>query len=161
RHVVVWIDDLQWAQEQTLHLLKWLVERGKRRPAGYLLVLSYRLDDADTQKALGPLRALDHLGLELAPLPPGDMAELLAKMELKVPAALAATIPGYPILVRFLDGRSGPVPGDPGGDLSARINAKLEALLPNDLQRRLVNVLSVSIGPVPLRVLSNNGVLAT
>ncbi|GAA1465186.1 helix-turn-helix transcriptional regulator [Microbacterium thalassium] len=82
-HVVIVIEDLQWADAATLALINTLVSALRGRHL--TMVLTYRTDDIDRAHPLRPViaeldrtRAVVHL--ELAPLTPAEVSEQVAQL---------------------------------------------------------------------------------
>lgn len=109
RHVVVVLEDLQWADAATMALLKTLAStlRGRR----LTIVATYRSDDIDRFHPLRPVLAeLDRtrsvVRVEVAPLTPDEVAEQVAQLagglDPRVVEALAERSGGIPFLVEEL-----------------------------------------------------------
>ncbi len=97
---VVVFEDVHWADEATLDLIKVLARRIARLPVA--LVLSYRNDDLDHEHplrlVLGDLPATHVTRLNLQPLSPGAVTELAARTG-RPPAGLHAATGGNPFYV--------------------------------------------------------------
>ncbi len=109
RHVVVVLEDLQWADASTMALLKTLAStlRGRR----LTIVATYRSDDIDRFHPLRPVLAeLDRtrsvLRVEVTPLSVDEVAEQVAQLaagvDPRVVEALAERSGGIPFLVEEL-----------------------------------------------------------
>ncbi|MDF2554865.1 MAG: helix-turn-helix transcriptional regulator [Microbacterium sp.] len=109
RHVVVVLEDLQWADAATMALLKTLAStlRGRR----LTIVATYRSDDIDRFHPLRPVLAeLDRtrsvVRVEVLPLSPEEVAEqvdqLASGLDPRVVEALAERSGGIPFLVEEL-----------------------------------------------------------
>ncbi|HEY9308845.1 MAG TPA: AAA family ATPase [Microbacterium sp.] len=109
RHVVVVLEDLQWADAATMALLKTLAStlRGRR----LTIVATYRSDDIDRFHPLRPVLAeLDRtrsvVRVEVAPLTPDEVAEQVAQLagglDPRLVEALAERSGGIPFLVEEL-----------------------------------------------------------
>ncbi|MFF2487506.1 AAA family ATPase [Microbacterium sp. NPDC058062] len=109
RHVVVVLEDLQWADAATMALLKTLAStlRGRR----LTIVATYRSDDIDRFHPLRPVLAeLDRtrsvVRVEVVPLTPDEVAEQVAQLasglDPRVIEALAERSGGIPFLVEEL-----------------------------------------------------------
>ena len=109
RHVVVVLEDLQWADAATMALLKTLAStlRGRR----LTIVATYRSDDIDRFHPLRPVLAeLDRtrsvVRVEVVPLTPDEVAEqvdqLAGGLDPRVVEALAERSGGIPFLVEEL-----------------------------------------------------------
>ncbi|WP_276572313.1 ATP-binding protein [Microbacterium trichothecenolyticum] len=109
RHVVVVLEDLQWADAATMALLKTLAStlRGRR----LTIVATYRSDDIDRFHPLRPVLAeLDRtrsvVRVEVTPLTPDEVAEQVAQLasglDPRVVEALAERSGGIPFLVEEL-----------------------------------------------------------
>lgn len=109
RHVVVVLEDLQWADAATMALLKTLAStlRGRR----LTIVATYRSDDIDRFHPLRPVLAeLDRtrsvVRVEVVPLTPEEVAEQVAQLapglDPRVVEALAERSGGIPFLVEEL-----------------------------------------------------------
>lgn len=160
--LVLEIDDLQWADADSLSLL-WKLLHGA--PPRLLLTLSLRpkeaAESADAARFLAAVRELPvgrAVSLELGPLDPGD-AEDLARQTLRsldLPDTLAAAIAvesgGVPF---FLEELAHSVTQHRGADLAAvRLDHALRErtrALPEG-ERALVEVLAVANNPIPRAV---------
>lgn len=108
RHVVVVIEDLQWADASTLALLKTLASTLRGRHL--TIVATYRSDDIDRFHPLKPVLAeLDRtrsiIRVEVGPLTGDEVAEQVAQLTAEGPrdiAALAERSGGIPFLVEEL-----------------------------------------------------------
>lgn len=108
RHVVVVIEDLQWADASTLVLLKTLASTLRGRHL--TIVATYRSDDIDRFHPLRPVLAeLDRtrtiVRVEIGPLTGEEVAEQVAQLTASGPrdtAALAERSGGIPFLVEEL-----------------------------------------------------------
>ncbi|WP_106816722.1 helix-turn-helix transcriptional regulator [Microbacterium timonense] len=109
RHLVVILEDLQWADAATMALLKTLAStlRGRR----LTLVATYRSDDIDRFHPLRPVLAeLDRtrsvVRVEVSPLTPDEVAEQVAQLapgfDPRMIEALAERSGGIPFLVEEL-----------------------------------------------------------
>ncbi|MDR7188911.1 DNA-binding CsgD family transcriptional regulator/tetratricopeptide (TPR) repeat protein [Microbacterium sp. BE35] len=109
RHVIVVLEDLQWADAATMALLKTLAStlRGRR----LTIVATYRSDDIDRFHPLRPVLAeLDRtrsvVRVEVTPLNPDEVAEQVAQLagglDPRVVEALAERSGGIPFLVEEL-----------------------------------------------------------
>ncbi|MFB7892915.1 AAA family ATPase [Microbacterium sp. NPDC056044] len=109
RHVIVVLEDLQWADAATMALLKTLAStlRGRR----LTIVATYRSDDIDRFHPLRPVLAeLDRtrsvVRVEVVPLTPDEVAEQVAQLanglDPRVVEALAERSGGIPFLVEEL-----------------------------------------------------------
>lgn len=109
RHVVVVLEDLQWADAATMALLKTLAStlRGRK----LTIVATYRSDDIDRFHPLRPVLAeLDRtrsvVRVEVTPLTPDEVAEQVAQLasgiDPRVVEALAERSGGIPFLVEEL-----------------------------------------------------------
>jgi serine/threonine protein kinase len=166
--IVVWLDDLQWAGDDTLDLLSWLMSGDGI--AGCTMVFTYRLDD-DARAHLRALRAaLDRpspcepreFDIALPPLDDAEISELLRRSAPRMTASAAALAQlardteGYPIFARMLAYHDASPPAQTiaaGGmqmRLDALINSTIEALSPE--QRALMDALCVAPAPIPLAV---------
>jgi DNA-binding CsgD family transcriptional regulator len=94
------IEDIHWADEATLDLVKFLARRIHRMPA--LLILTYRDDEIDSDHplrlVLGDLPARDVVRLQLPPLSE-DVVTALAKQAGRATEQLYATTGGNPFYV--------------------------------------------------------------
>jgi DNA-binding SARP family transcriptional activator len=97
---LIFVDDLQWADEASLHLFHFLALRLTERP--FLLIAAYRREDATETAGLASLlhdlrrAALPLTHLDLSPLPPDTIADLTAQRWSRLP-------PGYrPHVVELL-----------------------------------------------------------
>ncbi|WP_248148868.1 helix-turn-helix transcriptional regulator [Microbacterium aoyamense] len=117
RHVVIVIEDLQWADAATLGLLKTFATTLRGRHL--TIVATYRSDDIDRFHPLRPvLSELDRsravVRVEVAPLTPGEVAEQVSALagdgRRRVPRTdeLAARSGGIPFLVEELVDLEGP-----------------------------------------------------
>lgn len=109
RHIVVVLEDLQWADAATMALLKTLAStlRGRR----LTIVATYRSDDIDRFHPLRPVLAeLDRtrsvVRVEVTPLSPDEVAEqveqLTGRLDPRLVEALAERSGGIPFLVEEL-----------------------------------------------------------
>ncbi|WP_437960341.1 AAA family ATPase [Sorangium sp. So ce119] len=152
--VVLWIDDLQWGDLDSLALLRAILQ-GPEAPA-VLLVTSSRVEDAGSNPILGalahdpwPLDAARSFQIELGPLPPADSLALARRW---LPGADAIRLDmvvrdsrGSPFFVGEL-ARAGAHDG-PGSALDALVAQRLSAL--PELERRVLEVTSVAGRPLP------------
>ncbi|MBZ5710997.1 serine/threonine-protein kinase [Nannocystis pusilla] len=92
RRLVIWVDDLQWADPDSLALLSDLLERGVGDTAW---LLTYRQDDDEPAFRAGlcaaPLAPAQELELRLGPLDHGDVDRLLHDLGLPQGTADAET----------------------------------------------------------------------
>ncbi|HWO24605.1 MAG TPA: AAA family ATPase [Kofleriaceae bacterium] len=160
RPLVVWIDDLQWADADSLELLAWVMAPPEAPPL--LLVLTSRppreAGDGDSAAAaLARVRALPGLRLlELRPLPRDEavaLAEQLLAGDAARAAALADEAAGHPLfldaLVRHTAGRS--AAGAPLR-LSDALWARIAELDP--AARQLLALTAIAGWPLPSEILT-------
>ena len=170
RPVVLVIDDLQWADEATVDVLRFLLRRVSRTRS--LVVATYRADDLD---AFHPLRALagdvartpSATRLDLAPLSLGAVASLIGPRDLD-PARLHRLTRGNSFFVTEIVGYDGDeLPATvrdavlaraAGLDTAARDLADLIACAPGAIPEALLPALGVGIAS--LRTLDAAGLIA-
>ena len=157
RPLVLWIDDLQWAGDDTRALLSTLVDEGGI--PGCTVMVTYRDDDGPLLASVDAHRP--SLALALAPLEYDDITELVrreaptAASDAAALARLAVETGGYPIFARMLaysDGRH--TPRATVGDLRVRLDALINQTI-DELevdQRALLDALCMAPAPVPIRV---------
>ncbi len=167
RPLVVWIDDVQWGDVDSVALLE-EVMRGPRAPA-ILLVLTYRVEEAATSPflielnarwpaigeardvAVGPLAIADAEQMALARIGAAD------DVARRTALAVAREAEGCPLLVEELL-RSNRASGD-GGEATPPVRTLAEVLgerlarLPEST-RRLAEIVAVGGRPLPLGVLA-------
>lgn len=158
RPLVVHIDDVQWADLDSVRLLEALL-RPPEAPA-LLLVLSYR-SEAEGSAVLGELRGSEVLAgptartIDLPPLSADDARDLahslLEAVEPSVRSTQAETIAirsrGSPFFIVRM-AMSGPVTGTTDSDLDRVVVRSLGEL--DDPARRLLEVVAVFGGPLPV-----------
>lgn len=171
--LVAWIDDLQWGDRDSAHLLAELL--APPDPPPLLLVCTYRSEEAATSPLLRELFGDDPGApardgarrIEVKPLPIEDAARLALSLmgrddeETRARAAqIARESEGNPLFVEQLVQHAA-LPGGPGEagrpaesgasiSLEGLIRARLSAL-PEDA-RRLLEVVAVAGRPLPQRV---------
>ncbi|MEZ4469696.1 MAG: serine/threonine-protein kinase [bacterium] len=147
RPVVLWIDDAQWADRDSLWLLEELL-RPPRVPA-LLLVLCVRDDAlAHWSASARDLRAmpLPWFHLEVHPLAPGDATRLavslLGPRDELLARSLAAESGGNPFFIQWLSrtSRDGSVPAGLGDAVARHV----AGLLPEE--RRVLSLCAVATG---------------
>jgi hypothetical protein len=149
RQVTVWIDDLQWSDSDSMLLLRELLRGPEPR---LLVLLSYRSEDSGLPllRALGKEAGLADSRLDLGPMSPMDSQRFIEELgpPMSRVAAILAEAGGNPFflseLVRSLsEGREATRLADLIGERLADLGAQA---------RRLIEVLSVSGGPLPRSV---------
>jgi hypothetical protein len=156
--LVVWIDDLQWADADSLELLAWVMAPPEAPPL--LLLLTSRPPreapgDAGAEAALARVRDLPGLRrLELSPLPRDEAVALAERLLAESPAAtsasaatLAAEAAGHPLFIDALVRHTAigaPTPSPPR--LSDALWARIAALDPS--ARQLLALLAVAGWPL-------------
>ncbi|MDD7942313.1 AAA family ATPase [Actinomycetospora lutea] len=174
RPLLLVVDDLQWADEATIDLLRFLL----RRIAGTrsLVLATYRADEPDPQPALRALlgdvaRTPAATRLELGPLSVAAVTTLVGGRAIDV-AHLHALTRGNSFFVTEVISQGGPGGGGDlpvsvrdavlartaGLDAEARDLADLLACAPGPVPDTLLPALGVGIGP--LRTLDSAGLLA-
>jgi predicted ATPase len=166
RCLVLWIDDLQWADADSAGLLESLLREGSRAPV--LLVATYRSAEAARNEALtGYFTAAARQGGDLLDMPVGALSHtegeelarstldrltrdpsqpLAARARAREIAAEAAGVPFFiEELARFVAARGASVV-ETNASLEDAIGARLRAL-PAE-QRALVEVVAVAGSPV-------------
>ncbi len=136
--VVLWIDDLQWADEDSLALLLALLRPPQLRPA--LFVLSRRPADASSLLVLPCARQ----AISLGPLEEADALALARRLGIDAArgASIAARGGGHPLFVRELCRGS----TDEHAALDVVLENRIRAL-PED-ERDLLRLLAVSQAPL-------------
>lgn len=154
RRVVLVIDDLQWADQASLTLLRFFLDTPR---APRLLVLGTvrpleQLDDAIGQGLRTLAGRPGTIRLPLAPLSAGDARALVESLAGAAPEdgfvdQVAAASGGHPLFVRELlrHGR-----GAVTSDLDAAIEARIATLEPD--HRTALELACVAGGPLPTRV---------
>ncbi|MBL9018438.1 MAG: AAA family ATPase, partial [Myxococcales bacterium] len=135
--IVIIIDDLQWAGDDTLRLLVELVQP----PAPRVLLVCAHRDEHAT-----PMAELAHVDLAIGPLDEGSITAWLTRHHatLSIDSALRET-GGHPYLLsRLLELGDGDAP--PGGELIAVLSRELAHLAPG--ARAVLEVISVADGPI-------------
>jgi hypothetical protein len=163
RRVLLWIDDLQWADDDALDLLAELQGGDDAPPAVYLL--SYRLDDDATRRRLSALRAAapssrpEQREVALEPMSEAETGALLGALlpALAVEpgrlAALSREVGGYPVFARVAALDPGIAVGGGGGvgeRLAHAFNRAVAALPPEE--REGLDAFSLAERPVPIEV---------
>ena len=156
RPLVLWIDDLQWGDEGSVHALQALL--APPDPPPLLLIASYRSEDRDTSPALRVLQdmslqtGLSVQALELGPLDPEETFALASAVlgADTAPARLgklAAEAQGSPQFVhdlaRFVAHGRGAAPEVTLDELLEIRIARL-----SEPQRRLLDLIAVADGPI-------------
>ena len=148
------IEDIHWADEATLDLIKYLARRIHRLPA--LLILTYREDeliwDHPLRLVLGDLPVRDVTRLRLLPLSEGAVA-MLAQQVHRPPGHLYAITGGNPFFL--VEALAYDAPGAPASvsdavlariahrSPSARRLLELVSVVPNQIERWLIEALNV------------------
>ncbi|MGH2900307.1 MAG: AAA family ATPase, partial [Solirubrobacteraceae bacterium] len=162
RRLILWIDDLQWVDDDTLEVLRAL--QGIPRAT---FVLSYRLDDTGTRTRLDLLRGKHSPDLGLLPhsrdlplgiLDAGDLEVLFRTLRPDLSREtckdLAVAAGGYPIFAHILGAPEAPAmrAGELArpGLLSAWLDDVVAAL--PAAQRELFDTIVVAPGPVAVSV---------
>ena len=141
RPLVVWIDDLQWADRDSLLVLRELL--GDEALPPLLCVLGWRSDHEGVEDLLAPLHDLPAVRVSLPPLEPDDALELLRTQgadEARA-AQLAAEGGGSPFFLRQLAHHDGPE-----RELSAVLQRRVDALDPSS--RELLQAVAVAARPL-------------
>jgi eukaryotic-like serine/threonine-protein kinase len=163
RRLILWIDDLQWVDDDTLEVLRALQAIPRAT-----FILSYRLDDTGTRSRLDLLRGnppapdlglLAHsTDLPLGILDAGDLESLFRTLAPEISPEtckeLAVAAGGYPIFAHVLGGPDAH-PVNSGalarpGLLAAWLNGMVDALPAT--QRALFDTIVVAPGPVAMSV---------
>lgn len=163
RPLVLEIDDLQWADADSVELLIRLLTPPL---PGVLLVVSFRPGEARANTLVAPyLAAVHDLGeapttIDVGPLPAAD-AEVLARRQLDsldvatdgLAAAIAAESGGVPFFIEELCQYVSQYRDDSAAELTGVsledvLAARVKSL--PELQRALIEVLSVANNPIPL-----------
>jgi len=146
---VVVLEDLHWADEATLDLIKFLGRRIRRLPV--LLVLSYRDDELGVvhplHRLLGDLPADAVMRHKLRPLTPDAVSELAAQAG-RPPAGLHSLTNGNPFYVTEVLASEQEGAGVSGAVRDA-MRSRLTRLAP--AERELLQALCVFPARVPLR----------
>ena len=168
RRLCLFIDDLQWADDESLHFLRHLTSR--QAPAGLMLLATVRRSDDGTYGLRGAqgLQVLrDHTGdpdiLELSNLNDDDTRRLIQTLwpdqqlpRLRLIERLVTETRGHPMmlaeLVRHLSAQEPQTPGE-GIRLTEVILARVEGLPP--LERQLLDVASLSGIPIAAPLLGH------
>jgi len=167
--LVVWIDDLHWADADSLELLTWVMARPEAPPL--LLLLTCRppreaADGSGADATMARVRALPGLRrLELPPLPRDEAVALAERLLAEVPvaagasaAAVADEAAGHPLfidaLVRHTAGTS---TAPPPLRLSDALWARITGLDPS--ARQLLALLAVAGWPLSHELLIAASVL--
>lgn len=146
RHVVVVLDDLQWADGSTLDLLDYVVS--PRKPARLLVIGVYRSDEVDAdrlRRLAGSSARAQHVSLE--GLSVSGVEELVARIcgpdvAAELAAGLHRRTGGHPLFVSELARLHGAgVPGPLPTAVTAAVARRID-LLPVEV-RRLLEVASV------------------
>jgi hypothetical protein len=139
--LVLWIDDLQWGDRDSLALLQALLSSSA---PPILLIVSYRPGESDHGDALLNLREIASHTIDLAPLSPGDALELATRLTGAATDAQAVALEsgGDPFFLRELL-REAHRPGTSAIEL---LRARIVAL-PAEA-RRLLEVVAVAARPV-------------
>jgi hypothetical protein len=162
RRLILWIDDLQWVDDDTLEVLRAL--QGIPRAT---FILSYRLDDTGTRSRLDLLRVkqpapdlglLAHsTDLPLGILDAGDLESLFRALAPEIAPEtcreLAVASGGYPIFAHVLGiPDAPPVSGELArpGLLASWLNGMVDTL--PSTQRALFDTIVVAPGPVAMSV---------
>ena len=170
RSVLLVVDDLQWADEATVDLLRFLLRRisGTRS----LVLATYRADDLDHQHALRGLlgdvaRAPAATRLDLAPLSVEAVTTMVGARDID-PADLHRLTRGNSFFVTEIVSQDGEVlpttvrdavlARAAGLDAAARDLAELVACAPTGIPDVLLPALGVGSGP--LRTLDDSGLVA-
>jgi hypothetical protein len=168
RPLVLWIDDLHWADLDSAPVLRELLREPD--PPALLLIATHRSEDRERSPLLGALaEAEGKLGatrvLAVPPLDPDETDALLASLLASAPAAtlratreVAADAGGSPFLVgelaRFIAecGQHGQVtPARTSIDLGAVISGRIKAL--PDTARDLLELVAVAGRPIEWNLL--------
>ncbi|MBX3204537.1 MAG: protein kinase [Labilithrix sp.] len=163
RRVILWLDDLQWADGDCLELLEAITDGGA--DPGCVLILSYRpvveADDRvrDVLRRLGPRST----GIALGPLGPDEIrAVFRGTLGDALPAArldaLTTSANGSPLFAQVLargersraHGSVAPPNAADGDVLESLVNECIESLPTGD--RDLVDIVLMNEGPVALQV---------
>ncbi len=167
--VVVWIDDLQWADSDSLELLAWIMARPEAPPLLLLLTSWPPRDPAEGTAAAAALAGLRDLpGLQLVrlqPLPRDEAVALAAQLLAEHPAGAAASAvqvadeaAGHPLfidaLVQHAVARSAT---PPSLHLADALWGRIAALDPQ--ARELLALIAVAGWPLPRDVLTAAAVL--
>ena len=155
--LVLHIDDLQWADGDSMLLLMHLLRQAEAPPL--LLVVSHRSEHMHRHPQLAPLYEvlpsdirLDVRQLRLGPLRPDAANALLRKQVGWLPEALARGAVGNPFLLRELGRYVLAYAHEPPLDISFDdVVVTRAASLPQS-ERKLLQVVAVAGGPIDLRV---------
>lgn len=154
RPVVLWIDDLQWTDADSTHLLLHLLRQATAPQI--LLIASHRSDPEAKHPYLQPMYEalatdvrLDVRRLELGPLSHDDATALLASVSPGAPRALVERAQGHPFLLEELSRYAArQAPGAVAWpSLEEAIGARIEALGKDE--RRTLEVLALATRPLP------------
>jgi hypothetical protein len=161
RHVVIWVDDLQWGDVDGVLLLRHLL--GPPHPVPLLLILGYRHPDPAPSIAIVEEESfaseVTQVTLELEPLDPVASVELIRRsssspVATEVARALAAEADGSPFLITELSRELARRPGAAGlprFGLAEVIERRLAGL--PDSARLLLEAACVVGGPIRRSVL--------
>jgi serine/threonine protein kinase len=163
RPTVLWIDDLQWGDADSLLLLRELL--GAAGPA--LFVVGYRSEDleqgpflAELDRAVAVLPTASSRRIRLAPLGEAPSRALAASIlgqrsgeDAELVDAIVAEAAGSPFFIAELARHAARTPGSPppavpgaDGRLAGVIYDRLERLRPDE--RRLLEIVSIAGGPL-------------
>lgn len=169
RPVLLVVDDLQWADEATIDLLRFLLRRIARSRS--LVLATYRADEPDPQPALRALlgdvaRTPTATRVELGPLSVAAVTALVGERDID-PADVHRITRGNSFFVTEVISQDGALPVSvrdavlartAGLDADARDLADLLACAPGAVPEALLPALGVGIGP--LRALHGAGLIA-
>ena len=150
RPLVIYVDDAQWIDSESVALLSFLV--GRDAPSRMLVVFTERPGSANASDVLARTARVGTT-LELGPLDAGD-SELLASELLRqrgrgsdlLPAAVARTSGGHPLFIHELVLYDAP-DARGGRSLEAALSARVACLTP--ACRRLLEVIAIASSPIP------------
>ncbi len=167
--LVVWIDDLQWADSDSLELLAWVMARPEAPPL--LLLLTSRparepTSDSSTEAATARVRALPGLHqMELSPLPRDEAVALAERLLAENPGASLASAAvvadeaaGHPLFIDTLVRHTAVrVAIQPSLRLSDALWARISEVDPP--ARQLLSLIAIAGWPLPPEILITAAVL--